>query len=64
MYKLVAIERVGDSVFKNETNFKDIKEAKEKYNEEKDNPNVVDIRLWYCVEIERFCRHNNMKDKK
>ena len=61
MYKLVSIERMGNSVFRNEFNFEDIKEAKDKYNKEKDNVNVVDVRLWYCVEVERFCRHKDNK---
>ena len=61
MYKLVTIERLGNSVFKSELEFTDINEAKMKFNKEKSNANIVDIRLWYCVEVERFSRNNDKK---
>ena len=57
MYKIVAMERMGDSVFRNEYNFKELKYAKEKYEKEKSNSNIEDVRLWYCVELERFVRN-------
>lgn len=63
MYKIVSIERLGDSVFRNEYEYLESKDAKNKYNEEKNNPNVVDVKLWYCVEIERFCRDKSSKEK-
>ena len=63
MYKVVSIERLENSVFKNEYEYAELKDAKVKYNEEKDNANIVDIRLWYCVEMERFCRNKEKIDR-
>ena len=63
MYKVVSIERLENSVFKNEYEYSELKDAKVKYNEEKDNANIVDIRLWYCVEMERFCRSKDKSDR-
>ena len=59
MYRVVSIERLGDSVFKNEYDIENIKDARSKYEQEKAKPNVVDIRLWFCTEIERFTKEKN-----
>ncbi len=56
MYRIISIERQGDSVFKNEYEFTELKDAKNKFNDEKNNKDIVDIRLWFCTEIERFIK--------
>ena len=61
MYKIVSVERVGDSVFKSEYDTNDINDARAKYNEEKKKLYVVDVRMWYCTELERFVRHKPKK---
>ena len=54
MYRIISIERLGNSVFKNEYEFEELKDARNKFNDEKNNKDIVDIILWFCTEIERF----------
>ena len=58
MYRIVCIERQGDTVFKTEIDTNDLKEARDVYNKEKTKKDAVDVRLWYCTELERFVREN------
>ena len=64
MYKVVRMERQDDSVFRDDFQFTDRKEAESFYSGECKRPSVVDIRLFYCSascgerELSRFVRHN------
>lgn len=63
MYKVVRMERQDDSVFRDDFQFADRKEAESFYSSECKRSSVVDIRLFYCSascgerELSRFVRH-------
>ena len=61
MYKVVSVERQGDSVFTNEYTFDNSREANLKYDKELEKTDVVDVRIWFYTEVKRFVKH---KDKK
>lgn len=63
MYKVTRMERQDDSVFRDDFQFVDRKEAESFFSGECKKLTVVDIRLFYCSdtcgerELSRFIRH-------
>ena len=59
MYKIISIQRQGDSVFKSEYDANTISEANTIYDKEIKKSDVVDVKLMFCTEVKRFKKQNN-----
>lgn len=57
-YKIVAVERYGDTVLTNKKYTSVLEDAREIYENYKLNLNVVDVSIWYNdTELERYTRN-------
>lgn len=57
-YKVVAVERYGDTVLTNKKYTSVLEDAREIYENYKLNLNVVDVSIWYNdTELERYTRN-------
>jgi len=62
MYKVVRIERINDTVFRDDFKFDEREEAENVFTAESRKEHVVDVRLYYCIpyggdkELVRFVR--------
>lgn len=69
IYQIVRIERINDTVFRDDFKYDTIEEAKTVYEKEKAKPIVMDIRLFEIIDDEnkkelcRFVRHKKSKIK-
>ncbi|MBQ8131027.1 MAG: hypothetical protein IJ193_00885 [Bacilli bacterium] len=57
-YKIVAVERYGDTVLTNKKYTSVLEDAREIYENYKLNLNIVDVSIWYNdTELERYTRN-------